>query len=191
MRTRLNDFAFRGLLAGHAIADLRASGLLRSPAVTADERREQDLFAPLSDEIREGSIQMQRCYRVLFAFENFVREFISSRFEEIDGGGWFDRRAAAAMKRKVDERKQAEVRNQWHSGRNEHQIFHLDFGDLALLIINHWDCFKDFFPSQSWVTSRLQDAERTRNVIAHTNILASEEAHRMEMYLRDWIKQIG
>jgi len=191
MRTRLNDFAFRGLLAAHAIEDLRAAGLLRTPAVTADERREQDLFAPLSDTIREGSLQMQRYYRILYAYENFVREFISSRFEELDGADWFDRRATTAMKRKVEERRQAEIKNQWHIGRNEHPLFFLDFGDLGLLIINHWDCFKDFFPSQSWVTSRLQDAERTRNVIAHTNLLAAEEGHRIEMYLRDWIKQIG
>ena len=28
-------------------------------------------------------------------------------------------------------------KNQWHTGRNEHPLFYMDFGDLALLIINH------------------------------------------------------
>jgi hypothetical protein len=67
----------------------------------------------------------------------------------------------------------------------------MDFGDLAKLIINNWEEFDDLLPNQSWVQSRLDEAERSRNVIAHTNILSSEESSRLEMYLRDWIKQIG
>jgi hypothetical protein len=67
----------------------------------------------------------------------------------------------------------------------------MDFGDLAKLITNNWSEFEDLLPNQSWVQSRLDEAERTRNVIAHTNILSSEESARLEMYLRDWIKQIG
>jgi hypothetical protein len=42
-----------------------------------------------------------------------------------------------------------------------------------------------------WVQSRISEAERTRNVIAHTNVLAAEEGERLEMYLRDWIKQVS
>jgi hypothetical protein len=76
-------------------------------------------------------------------------------------------------------------------GRNEHPVYYLDFGDLGLLIINHWTVFKDFFDGgQAWVQSRIGEAERTRNVIAHTNTLAAEEGERLEIYLRDWIKQV-
>ena len=46
-------------------------------------------------------------------------------------------------------------------------------------------------PNQPWVLSRLNEAKRSRNVIAHTNLLASDEITRLEMYLRDRIKQIG
>ena len=95
------------------------------------------------------------------------------------------------MKNKLTKRKSDEEKNQWHTGRNEHPLFYMDFGDLALLIINHWSVFSDFFPDQAWVTSRIKDTERTRNVIAHTNELPAEEGARMEMHLRDWIQQIG
>jgi hypothetical protein len=95
------------------------------------------------------------------------------------------------MQRKVEQRKTQEEKNQWHPGRNAHSIYYIDFGDLGLLIINHWDLFKDFFPNQPWVTSRFQEAERTRNVIAHTNVLPAEETARLEMYLRDWLAQTG
>jgi hypothetical protein len=95
------------------------------------------------------------------------------------------------MKGKLVKRKEAEEKNEWHAGRNRHPIFYMDFGDLSRLITNHWALFEDLLPSQVWVQSRLDEAERTRNVIAHTNLLASEEGDRLELNLRDWIKQIG
>lgn len=191
MKTQINDFVFTGILASHCVRDLQTRGLLRSPARTAEERREQDLFAPVPEAIRGGSIQMQRWYRILFVFENLVRDFIITRLAELDGEEWFDKRASATMKKKVGDRQKDEEKNQWHVGRNKQPIYYLDFGDLGLLITNHWKVFKDFFDNQAWIISRIQDAERTRDVIAHTNLLSSEEGERLEMYFRDFLRQIG
>ena len=192
MKSQLNDFVLRGLYARHCIRDLQATGQLRAPAVTPSERKEQDLFAPIPERVRAGSIEMARVYRTLYALENLVRDFIDTRFTEEDKTSeWFDARASRDMKKKLEDRKKGEEKNQWHVGRNEHPIYYLDFGDLGLLIVNHWSVFKDFFPKQSWVVSRIDEAEKSRNVIAHTNLLSSEEAERLETYLKDWIRQVG
>lgn len=190
MKSNLSDFMFRGLLAKHAIRDMQAAGQLRDAATNAQERGDIDLFAPISESVRSGSIYMQRCFRLLFVMENVVREFVQEVLEEIDKDDWFEKRASAAMKKKVEDRRATEARNQWHTGRNPQPIFYLDFGDLALLIQNHWNEFKDLLPTQSWAVSRLQDAERSRNVIAHTNVLSDEEVVRLEMHVRDWIRQV-
>ena len=181
----------KGLFTSHCIKDLQIKGLLRTPIYTAEERKEHDLFVSCPEKIRSGSLQMQRFYRILYVFENLVREFIGSTFTEIDGDQWFDKRATRDMKKTYETRKKNEEKNQWHVGRNEHPIFYLDFSDLSLLITNNFEIFKDFFPDQAWVSSRIKGSERSRNVIAHTNDLAAEEGLRLEMYLRDWIKQIG
>ena len=191
MSPKPNEFVFKGLLASHAVRDLEARGLLRTRAVTPEERADQDLFAAVSAGVREASIQMQRYYRLLFVFENLVREFITNRFEESDGADWFEKRATAQMKQKLVDRKAAEEKNHWHSGRNLHPIFYLDFSDLGLLITNHWSEFKELLPNQAWLQSRIQETERSRNVIAHTNTLASAEGERLLMYLRDWVRQVG
>lgn len=192
MKARINDFAFRGLMAKHSIKDMQLSGLLRSPAASNVERAEQDYYAPVTELIRTSSIEMARNYRLLYVFENLVRDFINTRFTEEDRTtSWFQNRSNAAMQKKVEERKKGEEKHQWHTGRNEGPLHYLDFSDLGLLIINHWVVFKDFFPKQSWVTTRIDEAERSRNVIAHTNLLSSEESQRLEMYLRDWIRQIA
>jgi len=78
------------------------------------------------------------------------------------------------MKLKVSQRMDQEEKNQWHVGRNKQPIYYLDFGDLGSLITAHWSIFSDFFDNQAWLISRIQDAEKTRNVIAHTNLLSSE-----------------
>ncbi len=191
MKRNISEFVFTGILLKHCVRDMEGTGLLRSRAITEDEKHERDLFAPIQEHIRASSLQMQHHYRILYVIENIVRDLIISRFTEEDGTEWFDNRASAEMKRKYEQRKTTEEKNQWHSGRNRHPIYYMDFSDLARLIINHWAVFQDLLPSQSWVQSRLDEAERTRNVIAHTNLLPSEEGTRLEMYLRDWIRQVG
>ena len=191
MKAELSDFMFRGLLAKHSLRDMQAVGQLRSPAHDVVERRDVDLLAPVSETIRASSLYMQRCYRLLFILENVVREFVHDVLEEKDGADWFEKRANAQVKKKVADRKEKEQRNQWHTGRNSHPVNYIDFGDLALLIQTHWSEFKDLLPSQAWAVSRLNDAERSRNVIAHTNVLSDEEVTRLEMIVTDWVRQIG
>lgn len=191
MSDELKGFIFNGLLAKHAIKDMQASGIVHAPDVADTQRAETDLFASVQELIRTNSLHMQYAFRLLFALENTVRELITSRFYDADGAAWFDIRATAPMKTKVQNRRDTEQKNQWHAGRNQDPIYYLDFGDLAKLIINHWSTFEDLLPNQAWVQGRLDDAERSRNVIAHTNVLPSDEVSRLEMYLRDWIKQIG
>ena len=190
MKALLSDFMFRGLLGTHAIRDMQAAGVLRARVGEAQLQSDIDLLAPVSDAVRSGSLVMQRSYRLLFVLENLVREFVREVLEEIDKVEWFEKRASRDMKKKVEDRKSAEAKNNWHAGRNAHPIYYLDFGDLALLIQSHWENFKGLLPTQSWAVSRLNDAERSRNVIAHTNLLSDEEVVRLEMHVRDWVLQV-
>jgi hypothetical protein len=170
---------------------MEAAGQLRPKRADQTQRDDVDMFASVSESIRAGSVYMQRGYRMLFVLENLVREFVRDVLEEKDGPDWFERRASQSVKKKVEDRKAAETRNQWHAGRNTHPVNYIDFGDLGLLIQTHWSDFRDLLPTQAWAVSRLSDAERSRNVIAHTNVLSSQELARLEMIVSDWIKQVG
>jgi hypothetical protein len=188
----INNFVFHGLLASNCVAQLRAIGDLRTPAHTAQQRQDDDMLVSVPAAVRGASLEMQRAYRLLFVFENLVRQFIDQRFVEVDKRpDWWDGRATSDMKKKVVDRKQEEAKNAWHAGRSLGPLFYVDFGDLAFLVINHWSVFKDFFPTQAWIQSRILETERSRNVIAHTNVLPQEELDRLERSLRDWIAQIA
>ena len=59
------------------------------------------------------------------------------------------------------------------------------------LIISHWQDFEDLMPDQNWVSSRLDELEASRNIIAHSNVLEDREIERMRLYLEDWTRQVG
>lgn len=77
--------------------------------------------ANLGITVRGASLEMQRTYRLLFVFENLVRQFIDQRFVEEDKKpDWWDGRATAAMKKKVEDRKREEEKNSWHAATTSH-----------------------------------------------------------------------
>jgi len=191
MKASIKNFMFTGLMAKHAISDMQASGLLHLPESPEIDKQRKDVFAPVQEEIRNSSMQMQHAYRVLYVLENMIRYLIDSRLSDVYGPNWFAKLATKQMKEKIQKRKDDENRHLWHAGRNKSPVYCLDFGDLKKLVVSNWGDFEDLLPDQAWVKSRLDDAEKSRHVIAHTNILSSREIHRLEMYLEDWIKQIG
>ncbi|MGA9109771.1 MAG: hypothetical protein WB290_05680 [Smithella sp.] len=151
MKTQINNFMLRGIFGSYCVKDLQSAGLLRVPIYSQEERKEHDLFVSCPEKIRSGSLHMQKYFRLLYVFENLVRDFIDTTFKETgDGDDWFSKRATADMTKKVRDRKQSEEKNQWHIGRNEHPLFYLDFSDLSLLMINHWL----FIPVKSATCSR-------------------------------------
>lgn len=71
------------------------------------------------------------------------------------------------------------------------EIYYTDFGDLESLIRNNWEAFEDLFPDINWVVSRFDELEKSRNIVAHNNLLEPNEVNRIGLYLRDWTRQVG
>ena len=58
------------------------------------------------------------------------------------------------------------------------------------MVVKEWQEFEDLFPTQGWVKQRLDELERSRNIIAHGNLLSESEVQRIEQYLDDWLRQV-
>lgn len=130
-------------------------------------------------------------YLAFFCLENAARELVMERLSEKLGADWWDKSASAGMKRQVEERRQKEGKNRWHIQRGAHEVNYTNFGDLRLLIVNNWEYFEDLFPDQNWISSRLDELEASRNIIAHSNTLDEREMTRLRLYLQDWKGQVG
>lgn len=187
----LREWLFAGLTVESALNDLESDGIaVRAPT---DPRALQRVM-PLEDfpaELRASAMKALPAYLAFFVFENSVREVVSERLSERRGPEWWEQSAASGLKSKVEKRQESEGKDRWHMRRGATEIFYTDFGDLASLIRNNWEEFEDLFPDINWVVSRFDELEKSRNIVAHNNLLEPHEVSRITLYLRDWIRQVG
>jgi hypothetical protein len=190
--TSVRDFVFRGILAIDSLQQLEHTGVYIREAHKRHGRALSELsFAEFSQPIQDGAEKMSRLYVAFFCFENSAREFIAQRMRDAHGPTWWDTKVPTNIRSKVDNRKKEETRNKWHTPRSRESIDYTDFGDMPGIILNNWSDFEDVFDDQGWVKTRFSDMEKSRNVIAHNNVLEDREIERIRLYLQDWGRTIG
>ena len=139
----------------------------------------------------ENSYKMGQVYVTLHCLENSVRNVIRKVLKDLFGEQWWDKVASNPMKRKVEERIQRETKNRWLSPRGADELHYLDWGDLITLIRKFQDKFSNLLGDIDFIILRLVELENLRNVIAHNGVLPDEEITRVELYFKDWCKQVS
>jgi hypothetical protein len=187
----LHSRVFKSLMLSEDIAAREEAGQLIR---TEDSRPETPLFGEFdgyfSWDLRDRAKRMTYAYCLFFCFENAVRDLVAQRLTERKGSDWWTSAVPAKVQQRVDSKKQEIEDNKWHQTAIGANINHTLFGDLASIIVSQWQEFVELFPDQQWVQVRLNELERSRNVIAHGNVLPDEEIERLEQYLRDWLRQV-
>jgi hypothetical protein len=190
--TKAREFIFKGLLCLDSLQQLEHTGLyLRDTHKKLGRILAELSFAEFSPQIVDGAEKMSRLYVAFFCFENSTRELVSQMLRDSYGTAWWNTRVPASIKSKVENRKKQEQRNKWHQPRSRSNINYTDFGDMPGIILNNWSIFEGLFDSQDWVKTRFNDMEKSRNVIAHNNVLEDPEIDRIRLYLQDWAMIIG
>lgn len=167
-----------------------AGQLLRHENVSSPTSLFGEFEAFFSHDLRERAERMTYAYCLFFCFENAVRDLVAQRLTERKGTGWWTSAVPSKVQQRVEIKKQEIEDNKWHQTVIGADINHTLFGDLASIIISQWQEFDELFPDQHWVQVRLNELERSRNVIAHGNVLPDSEIERLEQYLRDWLRQV-
>jgi hypothetical protein len=143
--------------------------------------------ALLSTTLAEDAKNMALVYPKYYVLENSIRVVIKRTLEKKYGVNWWKLRVANPVQVTVTERMQKEAKQPWHGKRGQHEIFYSDFGDLKKIITKNWNDFEAIFPSQAWISQKLDELEHPRNVMAHHNPLRSEDLKRIDLYFSDWI----
>jgi len=189
---RAKSFVFRGLLSLDSLRQLEHMGVyLRDTHKRLGAALADLTFAEFSVQIRDGAEKMARLYVAFFCFENSVRELVAQKLRDAYGDNWWSSQVPATIKNKVENRREKEKKNKWHQPRSRADINYTDFGDMPGIILNNWTEFEDIFDSQEWVKARFGDMEKSRNVIAHNNVLEDAEIERIRLYLQDWARIAG
>lgn len=186
------DFVFRGILALDSLQQLESTGVyLRDNHKKFGSALADLTFAEFSAPIRDGAEKMARLYVAFFCFENSVRELVAQKLRDAHGDDWWQTCVPPNTRSKVENRKQQEAKNKWHQPRSRSNINYTDFGDMPGIILKNWAEFEDLFDSHEWVKARFGDMEKSRNVIAHNNVLEDPELDRIRLYLQDWARIAG
>ena len=185
----LHARVFKGILLSSDVARREEAGEL--VAITPSPEgaflgRYNEYF---SKELTDRAQKMTYVYSLFFCFENSARDLVSQRMTERKGAAWWSF-APDNVKKRVEQKKKDIEENKWHQATIGSDINYTLFGDLASIIVKEWQEFEDLFPSQAWVKVRLDELERSRNVIAHGNVLPDSEIERLEQYLDDWLRQV-
>jgi len=115
---------------------------------------------------------------------------LSASEPENDGIDWLDK-LPPKIKSYAESRKATAIKDTWLEGEKTDILGFVDFGQLAALIIDKWDFFKDIIPSQHWLKQRMDELEKSRNFIAHNRMLLPGEFQRLYMYIADWNRAVG
>jgi hypothetical protein len=170
---------------------MEEAGELRRPEpATSQKALFGEFEAYFSRDLRERAEKMTYAYCLFYCFENEVRELVAQRLSERKGPNWWVETVPANVQKRVENKKQEIESNKWHQTLIGADVNHTLFGDLSSIIISQWLEFEELFPSQDWVRVRLNELERSRNVIAHGNLLPEAEIERLEQYLSDWVRQV-
>ena len=188
---QIRSFLFGGLSVSGRLRDLERDGVSVLSASDPDALQRVLPLESFSPIVRRSAMRTLPAFLAFYCLENAVRELISERLVEKFGADWWTEAASEPIKKKVAKRQESEEADRWHMQRGAHQVLYTDFGDLLTLIRNNWPEFADLFPDQNWIASRLTELEKSRNIIAHSNVLDEREVDRIRMYLDDWIRQVG
>ncbi|MET3926697.1 Swt1 family HEPN domain-containing protein [Devosia sp. 2618] len=190
----LRDFVFRGLLFESESEVFRQAGIkVGIDLGQTEESLLVEALSPFGVQRRNQAMEMARLYAVLHAFENEVRSLIRDTLTEKVGADWWESTASVPNKVRTnaDARKKVAEADSWLEGSKGDQLEFADFGDLALIILQSWEHFKDLGPGQDWIKQRMNELEKARNFVAHNRMLLPSEFQRIYMYVSDWNKVIG
>jgi len=187
----MRDFLFRGLMVESEAERFRKAGIrIGADSTEAEESLLKEALAPFGITRRNQALEMARLFAVLFCFENEIREFIRDVLFEHEGVEWIEL-LPSKIKTHAESRRDTALKDSWLEGEKSDLLGFVDFGQLAQIIIEKWEFFKDIVPTQHWLKQRMDELEKSRNFIAHNRMLLPSEFQRLYMYISDWNRVIG
>lgn len=142
---------------------------------------------PLPPDVLAKARDMADAYLYLFAVENYLRVFIGRVAEEANCTLAMPKQVAdSILKRKTEESK-----NAWMSVRGDSELYYVDFKDLGAIISNNWGLFKDLFPDQAWIVSKIDELGKCRNLVAHNSYLSDHDREVVRVDFESIVRQLN
>ncbi len=182
------SFVFRGLLTKEAI------DIVIADSTSAESNSIEDVEGLLAlDALDERFVlearQMAQVYVLIAAFENSVRELISSTLKEEVGEDWWTLCVSEKIRQQAAQRMEEEDKIRWHTQRGAEPINFTMLPNLLNVIRQNMDHFP-IIPNIDWAANIFEVIERSRNVIMHSGRISKRDMARLGTFIRDWSAQV-
>ena len=157
----------------------------------------EDLADQLLDEhirtlqptFEDATDRMKQAYELLFRLENQLRVLIEKKLKENFGESDWWAKGATHTARNKHARRQKDPRRKWHLLEDTSPLNFVDFEDLHDIVVNkNKDLFEKCLAPIDRFSVNMKSLEMPRHLIAHNNVLPSEEYYdfrrTVEMLLR-------
>ena len=166
--------------------------LIEDLELTISSLSEEIISQILPEDIKKKGKDMAEAYLYLYCVENSLRLFIEKVARDNFGNGYFDRlHLNRDIRESISQRKRDEDRNQWLRLRGDSEIFYLDFKDLGKIIENNWILFSSYFPDIGWITTKIKELAKCRNLVAHNSNIGDHEKNVIRVNFTSILRQLG
>ena len=187
----LYAFTFRGQLAEQAVLGTGLSTRAGMEDVNVGEFSKAVSIDLLDDDDVDTAREMAVVYVAITAFERAARRFVQRVLFEEFGDDWWARGVSEKIRKFAERRQAEEVKTRWHADRGGDPLDYTEMGQLPNIIQQNWELFEAHVPRLDWATALFGTVERSRNVIMHSGELSLEDAERVGINIRDWVRQVG
>jgi hypothetical protein len=132
--------------------------------------------------------RMAEYYKVFYAFENYIRDFVTSVLEDEEGEeDWWENRVPESIRRSAQSARQREL-DTGVTPRSDAMLTYTSFGDLGEIIKANLDRFGGLFASTRGLEATMARLNTLRGPIMHCGVLAEDEVVRLKTSVGDWFR---
>jgi Swt1-like HEPN len=181
------SFVYRGHLSVDA---LEQSGATVLAATEEDDIDSLLATESLDDRFVAQAKKSAQIYVVIAAFENSVRELVSTTLKENIGDDWWVTCVSEKIRNQAEARIAEEEKTKWHTPRGNDAINFTMLPNLLNIIRQNHTHFEALIHDIDWAANIFDIIERSRNVIMHSGSLSRRDMARLGTFIRDWSSQV-
>lgn len=185
---QIQFFGLKNLVLESELLKLEKDGIEIGHAETIETKQivDPELF---EIDIRKSAKKMADYFVLYYCLENTIRRMIRDTLFIKHGANWWDTQVPVGVKEAVRERQEKEKDSVMSIRAVNDPLAYSTLGELIPIIENNWNSFSDQLRSKKAVQQTLTQLNQTRAVIAHSVELNDDEIQRMQLLIKDWLRQ--
>lgn len=167
---------------------LEKKGVPAGRSINIEQEERIDL-RNYDSQIVRGAENMEKCYKLLYCFENDLRNKVTEMLQEKFGDHWWKNQVDPTIQKEVENRQTREKDSIMLMRSEDDSLIYTTLGELKKIILDNWPVFETVFRSKRFVEKLLMEINQYRVVVAHSAELNEKDVEQLESKIVYWNSQ--